>query len=357
MEVSQQRRTSPVKKEAEKAVKKLEEFKQAKPEQLSMFELLLPEDKKYSNSIELYDFIPKYHWGKVKRINGKFLDALEREFECRGVQYKVKIKPASVEDKDGVERYYYPSQREELVEDALRKLACEGQGLFLDDQAGVVFSLYELEQELQRMGHSYNKAQIKDALLICAQANIVVTTPDGKSVIVSSLFETLGLQSREDWKGHGQKTKCFVRFNTLVTNSIKNKLFRQLNYEKSMSYKSVIARQLHKRMSHHFTQASVTNNYSIMLSTIIRDFGLTAYEKLPNNLREVKKALKEMQEKEVVLNYKIEPVLDAKRKGKMLDAKLTIQPHFRFCGEMKKANERQRNIVYPPGQTQLPGHK
>ncbi len=72
------------------------------------------------------------------------------------------------------------------------------------------------------------------------------------------MFETLGLQTREDWKGTGEKTKAFVRFNSLVSEGIKTGAFRQLDYEKAMSYSSVIARQLHKRMSHHFTQASIS---------------------------------------------------------------------------------------------------
>lgn len=154
--------------------KTLEEYEQTKPLQLSLFELLNPEEKRFSNTIELYDFIPKYHWGKVQRINGKFLDSLEREFECRGKKYKVKIRPASIDDKDGVERYYYPSKREELVEDALRKFVAKGQGVFLDDQAGVTFSLYQLQQELKRNGHTYNKNELKDALLICARTNITI---------------------------------------------------------------------------------------------------------------------------------------------------------------------------------------
>ena len=122
--------------------KKLGDYDHSKPAQLTLFEMLLPNEREFSNTVELYDFIPKYHWGKVQRINDKFLDSLEREFECRGVKYKVKIRPASVEDRNGVERYYYPSKREELVEDALRKFVAEGQGVFLDEQAGVTFSLY-----------------------------------------------------------------------------------------------------------------------------------------------------------------------------------------------------------------------
>lgn len=121
--------------------KKLNDYDHSKPTQLTLFEMLLPNEREFSNTVELYDFIPKYHWGKVQRINDKFLDSLEREFECRGVKYKVKIRPASVEDRNGIERYY-PSKREELVEDALHKFVAERQGVFLDEQAGVTFSLY-----------------------------------------------------------------------------------------------------------------------------------------------------------------------------------------------------------------------
>ena len=40
-------------------------------------------------------------------------------------------------------------------------------------------------------------------------------------------------------------------------------------------------------MSHRHTQASITNSYDILLSTVIRDFGLTRYRELRNNLRDV----------------------------------------------------------------------
>jgi len=312
--------------------------------QLTLFELLLPQERGLSNTIELYDFIPKYHWGKVERIGGEFLRALEREFECRGQKYKVKIRPASIEDKDGMERYYYPSKREELVEDALRKFIAEGQGVFLDDAAGVTFSLYQLQEELRRNGHSYNKQEIKDALLICARTNITVTSEDGSAVLVSNLFETVGLQTRESWKGTGQKTRAFVRFNALVSKSIQSRTFRQINYEKVMSYKTVIARQLHKRMSHHYIQASISNPYHILLSTIIRDLGLTLYDRLRDNLRDVQIALDEMKLKDVLLSYKIEKVLENSKRNKLLDAKFILIPNPAFAGEVTRANKRIAEI-------------
>jgi hypothetical protein len=327
--------------------KKLEEYVQSAPKQLDLFTFLDISPSKaarYSNTIELYDFMPKYHWGKVERIGGKFLDSLEREFECRGERYNIEIKPASIRDKNGVERYYYPSKREELVEDALRRLATTRQGIFLDDMAGVTFTLYQLQQELKRNGHSYSKDELKDSLMICAQTRLIVKTADGNSVLVSGMFETLGLQTREDWQGTGAKTKAFVRFNSLVTASIKSGTFRQLNYEQSMSYKNVIARQLHKRMSHHYTQASITTTYGIMLTTLIRDFGLTEYKWLSLNLRDVQKALEEMKEKAVILGYTVEKMLNAGQRNKVVDAKIIITPSPFFAGDIKNANARQGRI-------------
>lgn len=334
----------PKTKSALNKVKKLEQYKQEKPVQMTLFELLLPNEQAYSNTIELYDFIPKYHWGKVERVNGMFLKSLDREFECRGKRYMVNIQPASLKDKNGEEKYYYPSKREELVEDALRKFAVEGQGLFLDDAAGVTFSLHQLQQELASNGHTYSKDQIKDSLLVCAKTNLMVTSEDGTTILVSSLFETLGLQTREDWLSKEGKSKAFVRFNPLVTEGIKARKFRQFNYEKSMSYKNVIARQLHKRMSHHYTQASITQPYSINLTTIIRDFGLTAYDRLSHNLRDVETALGEMKEMGVILNYKVEKTLNASQRNKMTEAKVTITPHPEFVGEVMQANKHQTAV-------------
>lgn len=333
-----------VPKAAKDAPKRLEEYQHSKPEQLTFFALILPEEKRFSNTIELYDFIPKYVWGKVERVNGEFLRSLEREFECRGRRYTVRINPARIKDKDGVTRDYFPSKREELVEDALRKIASEGQGIFLDDHAGVTFSLHQLQQELKRNGHSYSKDQIKDALMVCAQANLVVTTEDDSALLVSSLFETLGLQTREDWEEQGQKTRAFVRFNPLVTASIKNRTFRLYNYEATMGYTSTIARQLHKRMAHHYTQAGIMHPYSILLSTIVRDFGLTLYEKLPNNLREVVKALDEMKEKTVLLDYSVEKTVDVTQRNRLIDAKFILTPHPNFSSEVIHANKKQKAL-------------
>jgi len=60
--------------------KKLEEYSQSKPTQLELFEIDDKNDK-YSNTIELYDSMPKYHFGSVRREGGKFLNNLQRKFK------------------------------------------------------------------------------------------------------------------------------------------------------------------------------------------------------------------------------------------------------------------------------------
>lgn len=332
----------------EEHVKKLEEFAQTRPNQLDFFEMLGIENKSYSRTIELYDFIPKYFWGKAERekmqkSNREVLPSLEREFECRGKKYTVKIKAASLDDKDGVERDYYPGPREEAVEDALRKIACEERrSTFLDDRAGVVFTLHELQQELKRTGHSYSKDQIKEALQICKRTNLIVISADGTSILESNIFETLGLATFEDWKTKGSNAKCFVRFNALVTRAIQQFDIRRFNYEKAWAYKSVIARQLHKRLSHHYTQASGNNNYSIKLTTLIRDFGLARCPQLRDNLKKVRDALEEMKEKGVLDKYQIEPVVDAKRHNKLEDAAITLWTTYEFDMEAIESNRERK---------------
>src|SRR5215475_4596415 len=65
----------------------------SKPEQLGLFQTFLPEEEeeKYSNTIELYDAVPKYFTNARAmaslRESGKYLPILDREFEHRGEVY------------------------------------------------------------------------------------------------------------------------------------------------------------------------------------------------------------------------------------------------------------------------------
>lgn len=205
--------------------KVFERYEQDHPIQLSLFQILEPENKKYSNTVEIYDFLPKEHLGKASRVQDTYLPRLEREFECRGKRYRMKLDPARIEDKDGTVREHYPSQREEVIEDCLRKLMVEDGGVFLDDLASVRFTFYQLQKELSDNGHSYSYTQIKESLEILTKTNIELECEADEARLIFSPIETLGI------RGDGGESQTFVRFSPLVTNSIKERKVTLNNLE------------------------------------------------------------------------------------------------------------------------------
>jgi hypothetical protein len=330
--------------------KKFVEYEKTKPIQQSLFEFLEETDilaskttySNYSRSVELYDFMPKYVWKgqeKLRRENSGFLPIFERSFECRGQSYTLFIHSAGIMDeKTGEAKYFYPGETEEIVEDVLRKLAIENGGIFLDDQAGLTFTIHQIRNELREIGHQRTFEEIKRALHILALTRYELSSANEKSgkkdKIIFSSIENLGLRGSEG------ETQTFVVFSPLVTESVKKLTFRLYNYKRVMRYKSLIARQLHKRMAHHFTQASIANKYSINLTTMIRDFGLTPQSSLGKNLDHIEAALEEMKSNEanVILKYDFNRVYDVKKKHKLVDVQIEIVPTNEFAQEVKKAN-------------------
>src|SRR5438132_12917762 len=74
----------------------------SKPEQLALFQTFLPEEEeKYSNTIELYDAVPKYFTNTRAmaslRESWKYLPTLAPDCERRGAGYKVQLHPARLE--------------------------------------------------------------------------------------------------------------------------------------------------------------------------------------------------------------------------------------------------------------------
>jgi hypothetical protein len=311
---------------------RIKKFK--KMEQMSLFQIVT-QPSKYSNTIHLYDAIPKYdRWNNSKVAIRQ--EPLHREFVFDKHEYQVDIIPARIEGKDGIYRDHFPGNREEIVEDALRKLATDGKGFYLDNKAGVVFTLTELQNELKRSGHDLNINQIKEALAICSRTHIELSNADGTSVISSNIFESLGMSTRAEWLKTSGDARCFVRFNILVDRCIREGTFRQYDYVTCMSYKKIMARYLHKRLAHIFTQASVTQTFTIKVTTLIRESGGKFYKSLATNIREIKKALDEMIDKETVHKYQIDNTYNGR---KIIDGMITIvtAPKFNYAAKRATA--------------------
>lgn len=313
--------------------KDLVEYNQTQPEQLKLFE----SEENYSNTIELYDSMPKYYFGGVSREKGKTVDSLpilNREFVHRNRNYKLSLSPAAVLDKKtGKTIYYYPSQREELLEDVIRKIATKpSRATLFDSEVGVKFTYYEVQMELKKIGHGYSIDQIKLGIEVLNKSVLETTSKEGNEIsITSSLFSYVGKETKE----MGGKERVVVIFNPLVTKSISQGTYRLINYEKLMSMKMPLARWFHKRMSHMFVQATLANPYTILLSTIIRDSGMKSYKTISERIRQVEKALDELKDNNVIAKWDVEKI---KEKNKILDAKYFLYMSDKFVADAKKAN-------------------
>jgi hypothetical protein len=322
-----------------KIKKDITEYKQSRSIQLDLFDVS-DQNQEYSNTVELYDVMPKYFFGGVEREIGKNVEGLpilNREFYHRTKGYKLNILPAAIADKkSGKTIYYYPSQREELVEDVIRKLAItKKSSLFLDEDSAARFSLYEVREELSKIGHGYSLNQIKQAIEICNNSILKITLKGGTEIEAASpIFPFVGRETSNKIKDG--KNKYIVMFHPLVTKSINEGTYRLINYEKLMKMKMPLARWLNKRISHLFSQATIDNPYQLKLSTIIQDSGMKEYSQRGDSIRQVSKALEELKKFNIISKFKIQKNLE---KNKILDATFIMYVSEEFVSDVKKANK------------------
>ncbi len=318
--------------------------------QLTLFQFFLnPDTRKNekSNLIYFWDSIPKYFVTKKEQLKIRkdgFLPTITRNFRHRNIDYIVKIRPAliTVEGKDVA---FYPSAKEGLIEDALRKLATKTGSGYLDSKRhGVVFTIYELRQELKQFGHTYSHSEIIESLEILQNTIIEVYSDD--KVNGSIMFRTSPITSsiavsKKDYIDD-PKAKWHVEFSIIVSKGINELDYRQYNYQIMMTLRSQLARYLMKRLSMNYIQASMIYPYTINLDTIVRDSGLLNNKEYRENRRQLEASLKELVDKKVLMIVESEALRGCR--GKIENIKYTLTPSLEFVAEMKAANKRDQLV-------------
>jgi hypothetical protein len=327
----------------------------AKPEfdnrQLTLFQSFLcntdRERDQFSNAIDLWDSIPRYSISRQamtkSRINERFLSRHETQFRHRGNVYSCIISPARVTDLDGTERDYYPSATEELVEDALRKLAIEQQAGYFDKpnfRSGVVFTLYALREELKKRGHARSYQEIVLALNVLSGSTIEIRAEAEKGEAMSrapylpSLVGVSRARLRDD-----PKAKWAVQFHPFVTGSIDQVTYRQFNYHLMMSHSTQLARWLHKQLVLKYTFASITAPFEMRYSTVRRDSGLlNGYARSRDAIAALGESLAELQGKDILLAFTRKNITGSR--GKIEDAVFTLTPSIEFVRDTKAGSKR-----------------
>lgn len=325
--------------------------------QLDLFQRFLYntelEHDQLSNTFDLWDSVPRYSVSRqamTKQRTGKgFLELLKIDFNYKRMFLKAIIQPARIEKRDGTTQDYYPSANEELVEDALRKIATVQNNGYFDRQnyrSGVVFTLHMLRQELKKRGHARSYQQIVLSLNILSGSVIELRAADGNNCEAftrSAYFPSLTAVSRKKLIDDPH-AKWVVQFHPLVTQSIDALTYRQFNYHQMMSHSTQLARWLHKQLSLKFTFASLVTPFEIRYSTIKRDSALLEnYNPERKAVIALDNAWEELKAQKVLLAVKKQVVTGLR--GKIDDVVYTLTPSPDFVAQMKAANKRQSLAV------------
>lgn len=342
--------------------KSLKAVKKTKPLQGTLFQFLAETDvftedgsqmqtgRTYSQTFELIDFMPRYKFGQQaelrKNYNG-LLPALVRDFQCRTIPYQLTLTPAIVVE-NGESIAYYPSANEDLMETVLRKMYLDGAAQFYDGSPGLSFTINQIRKEMKEQGHSRSHKEVVKSLRILWNAGINCVNKETDLDLSFNVLDTLVLSKKNE-----ADSPCYLIFSKIYGEAIEGLYFRRVNYKQVVGYKSDFARLLHRRISHHFTQAREDLEYTIYLTSLLNDFGLE-FPTLAKGFAELKKAVALLKKSNVIKDFDFEPVLSSKGYGKYEDYFIKIKPTKTFSFEMSGSNKVKNNVLQIASRAALP---
>lgn len=329
-----------------------------KSAQFDLFSSFFGDSKDLSNTIELWDAIPKYAVSQKQQNHlrdGKGnLPLHDQQFEYRptgrgqpdAVRCTITIQPASIRNTDGTVTQYYPSTDEELIEEVLKKIFTDQRfGIHAPDrnESWVRFSLGMIYRELKARGKSRSYPEIIKSLEILARSvyAVQIEGPSKKLAYENTILSNMTRTTRADYLEDTKALWC-AQLPALVSKSINELTYRQFNYATLMSLSMPLSRWLHKRLSHNYINAGMLQPYNILFSSIHRDSGLLHHVKQSINIKTAESALEELKEKNVLWWFKKE---ERKQGRAVRDALYTLQPTNDFIAEIKAANARQRDAA------------
>lgn len=315
--------------------------------QYDLFAEFYGKEHEHSNTIELWDAIPKYsvtarRQSSIRDEQGR-LPVHEYGFVYNKHRCRLEVQPASIKV-GGKFRDFYPSADEELVEEILRKFFSDqkygmhdaGQG-----ESWVRFSLSMIRRELRERGKTRSIDEIKRSIEILARTTVALyRDEDDTPVYVNPILSDLTRVNRDRYLDD-PGALWVARLPALVSKSVNELTYRQFNYGVFMSLTGQLTRWLHKRLSHQFLNASLMNSYDILYSTLCRDSGLLTANRITKNTKALAAALDELVAADVLLSWSKE-----ERRGErnaLTDVLYHLTPTPSFVSDVKAANARQRD--------------
>jgi len=318
---------------------------------LDLFSLDPLLDTNYSQTLEIYDLAGKFLYDKhTKYFKSASADETEftRNTSYRNMDLKISVTAANIERiKDGKKQrtFVFPGAREEIVEDVLRKLATERRAEAYEATTGtdagtrfvgIAFTLYEVYEELKRVGKSYSYSEIREAIQIMNRAILSIKSMDDSIDLSAPFFPITAISERGNIKDH----RSFVCFHPMVTEVILSLNFRRYNYTKALDFKRHYTRLTYKRLCHRWVQASPDKPYSILLSTLVNAMK-SPYPNLYQDKALFKKVMDDLVAETVITHYE----MTAKKDGKKItDWRIDLYATDAFAKQVAANNKVANNI-------------
>ncbi|USQ74170.1 hypothetical protein NF552_22540 (plasmid) [Roseomonas mucosa] len=284
-----------------------------------------------TNMVALYDIAPKFSFDTRGDREGS-LKLIEREFTFAGKRFRITLKPTQIRGSDGVVVERYLGEREQIVEEVIRRIASNRGRLTVHDGVKVrfPFTIGEVREELKRVKHTYSFAEIREAITLLNEVRLVVQDLEtrGSPVLSSAAFPVMGLRQR------GDDFDSFVEFNPLVADAIRLLDFLQVDYDTLMEIRDPVARWLLKRL-HNEIAATRQPIQQITATDIRRDSGMPEWKTTRNLLRRVLQAVDVLVAKGVLDKVDADEVLEGQRK---VDIVFTVSASPDFMAKVHASN-------------------
>lgn len=258
------------------------------------------------------------------------------------------VAPAVIKGKGGERIDVFPTAREEIIEDALRKISVKQHLGFVDPMLeetvfGVKFSMSMLRKELSRHGHSMSYSDVVQSLFVMSGCQVEISCNGNRAFSRAPILAGIEAVSRENYLSD-PSSLWSAHFHPMVASSLSSVAYRQFDYDTSMRYRSGVARWLHKRFVATYVNASIMQPLKLTLSNVKYQSGLLNYARTRDQNAAMLDAFNEMKTSEhpVVLNLVTNAVLEGR---KMVDVEYLIYPAPHFVAQVKAANARQRDFA------------
>jgi hypothetical protein len=301
--------------------------------QLSLFNL---PDKRQANYTALFDLAPRYIQQTDRSADTLFLDGIVREFSFNGERYRLSLSPARITDPStGVARDELPGEREQLVEDVVRKLASERMMLGGENRLMCVFTVYAVWAELKRHKHTFSKAEVKEALTIlnkCALEITKIGEPGERKprpMVSAAVFPVLVLANEAD-----PSSQTYVQFNPLLEHAIKTLGFEMVNYEWMMRIRGQVTRWVFKNVSLTLANDDAPLDFIEISAAEIAANSGTQWSRSRNMLAHIGKAIAQLKAVDVVDEVTTREIKDGRTK---VDVRYTLKLSSAFINDRMAA--------------------